>query len=223
MNEIVVCTYCDRAGGMLEEYRDQLHRAGIAVHVETIVPFPDPASLPLSFKLHWMRTFATNLRHTRKLVFTDAYDVLFVGNREDAIDRIPDEVIWGAERNCYPEPHLAELISGDTPWKYVNAGLMAGSPEAILDWVADAERHPQYEPGPLDQCWLNRRRADTPSLVPLDSTTSLFYVMSAWLEGGELQAKDNRPWNSLCDTYPAFIHFSGKCRTDSFRELLAYS
>lgn len=218
MNDLIVCTYCDHWAGMLEDYRRQLLHASIPFHVEYIHPFPHPSGLPVSFKFHWMREFATRFREYHRLVFTDAFDVWFIG--QDVSERIPNEVIWGAERNCYPEPHLAGLFNGDTPWRFVNAGLMAGSPEAILDWVADAERHPLYEPGPLDQCWLNRRRADTPALVPLDSTTNLFYVVSSTLESGELRIKNGQLWNSLCGTYPCFFHFSGSCPTDSVSQML---
>lgn len=220
MSNVIVCTYCDEERGMLDEYRNQVLSAGIAFHLELISPFPHPSNLPLSFKLHWMRQFATDFPHASRLIFTDAYDVLFVGTRED-LDSIPEEVQWAAERNCYPEPALSKLFYGvDTPWRYVNAGLMSGSPEAILDWVADAERHPDYDPGMLDQGWLNRRRVDTVGLVQLDHTTRAFYVMSKDLEGGELQAKNGRPWNSVFDTFPVFFHFSGHCDTTRFRMLL---
>jgi hypothetical protein len=222
MNKLVICTYCDVARGMLEEYREQLHCAGIAAfHVETIKPFPHPSGLPVSFKFSWMREFALRfVGEFERLVFTDAYDVLFVSS-SDIADRIPAEVTWAAERNCYPEPELAEKIIGETPWRYVNAGLMSGAPQAIIDWVDGAQRHPAYEPELLDQRWLNRRLADTPGMVKIDSGTANFYVVSSTLERGELQMRNGLPWNSLCNSTPSFFHFSGQCPTESFRELLA--
>jgi len=206
---------------MLPEYRGQLLNAGIPFHVEHIADFPHPSGLPVSFKFHWMREFATRFQGFDRITFSDGYDVWFIGT-SDVDENIPSEVTWGAERNCFPEPQLAEQIGGgDTPWRYVNAGMMSGSPEAILDWVTRAERHPAYEGQMLDQKWLNRRLADSPELIRLDNRTTNFYVVSSTQESGELQMKNSMPWNSLCDSYPQFFHFSGGCKTDSFRRLLA--
>ncbi len=222
MNDLIVCTYCDRPQGLLGEYQTQLEQAGIDLHVEHIDPFPHPSGLPISFKLHWMREFATRFHHYRQLVFTDAYDVLFAGTKQQAMESLPWLFpVWAAERNCYPEPQLASRFTGTTPWRYVNAGMMGGPPQAILNWVDAAERHRSYELAPLDQCWLNRRCADTPALVPLDDSTSVFYVVSSTLERGELQIKDGRPWNSATNTFPCFFHFSGGCPTEGFRNLLS--
>lgn len=220
MTEIIVCSGCTHRSGMLDEYERQLADAGIPFHLEQLDPLPCGAnSINMQRRIQFVRILCLKFSGTfDKIVITDAWDVLFHGTRDELIEKVPDTMLVSAERNCYPEAQYGDLITGTTPWRYVNNGMMAGSPEYLRAWCDEAERTPNLDI--LDQAWFNRRRAEHSALVPLDETTDLFYVVSATRENGELKMKNGRPWNSLCDTYPNFFHFSGQCPTDSFRKLL---
>ena len=222
MNELIVCSGCTHRSGMIDEYESQLASHDIPYHLEPWGHLPAGAnSISMSRRISFVRALATKFLHYQKIVITDAWDVLFYGTRSELIAKVPDTLVVSAERNCYPEAEYGPRISGATPWRYVNNGMMAGSPAYLLDWCAAAEQTPNLDI--LDQAWFNRRRAEDSPLTPLDETTNLFYVVSATLERGELQMKDGRPWNILCETFPNFYHFSGNCPTDSFRALLSSS
>ncbi len=215
---IVACGATHRAG-LLDEYQSQLSEADIPLHIEPLDALPLGAnSINMARRIAFIRRVCGRLADYQKIVITDAWDVLFYGTREEVAFKVPDTLIVSAERNCYPEPGLATLITGETPWKYCNNGMMAGTPSYLLSWCAQAESTPHLDI--LDQAWFNRRRAEGSPLTPLDESTNLFYVVSSTLENGELVKGFERPLNQLCKTYPCFFHFSGGCPTDRFRSIM---
>jgi hypothetical protein len=144
----------------------------------------------------------------KKIIFSDGFDVLFYGTAEEVIRKIPnDRVLLAAERNCYPDPSIASQCIGDTPWRYANGGLTAGTPENINAWIDSIEKHPLYHPEALNQQVFNMLRAENSPLVPIDSRTELFYC--AFIDEGELGAENGMPINKLCGTHPNFLHFNG--------------
>jgi hypothetical protein len=217
MNDaIVVAPYTHREG-LLEEYEAQLAAADVPFHLERI-DLPGGANgFTVAKRAQFLRKMAENFIDYKVIYATDAFDVLFFGTKEELLHKAPQVFTCGAERNCYPEPHLAERISGDTPWCFCNAGLIGCHPYALLNWCNRVESGPEIDL--LDQAWLNRRLADQSSLVSIDSYTDLFYVVSSE-EDGSLEIKSGRLWNSRCDSFPSFFHFSGKCPTDRIRSIL---
>lgn len=220
MNDLIVCAGLTHRSGMLDEYERQLAAASVPFHLETLEPLPGGAnSINMARRIQFVRTLALRfINNYAKIVITDAWDVLFYGSCEELVAKVPDTLIVSAERNCYPEAEYGSRIQGATPWRYVNNGMMAGSPAYLLTWCNQAAQSPDLDI--LDQAWFNRRRAEGSDLTPIDTRTELFYVVSATLETGDLRMKDNRPWNSSCDTYPCFFHFSGQCNPGDFRKLL---
>jgi hypothetical protein len=159
-------------------------------------------------KLELYRDWAARFTDYENLVISDAFDVLFYGTIDEVVSKIPtDNVLLAAERNCYPDPTIASRCTGDTPWRYVNGGLTAGTPARILEWMDALESCPYYHPQALDQQVLNMLRADNSPLTPIDSHTELFYC--AFIDEGELGAENGMPLNKLCGTHPNFIHFNG--------------
>lgn len=219
MDEVIVVAGCTHREGFLDEYEASLAKAGIPFHLEQLEPLADGAnSITMRRRIAYWRKMASKFSDYESLYITDGWDVLFFGSKQELIDKAPDTILISAERNCYPEPHLVDKIQGDTPWKFVNNGCIAARPSFLLAWCDQAEQTPDMDI--LDQAWFNRRRAEGSYLVPLDETTELFYVVSAWLEDGSLQVKNGRPWNSKTNQFPAFCHFSGKCPDDRFRAML---
>lgn len=156
-----------------------------------------------------------------RLILTDAWDVLAVNDHqwiEEKLAEMPEKVVFGAEQNCWPEPQLRELIAGGMPWRFANGGMLTASPKALIRWCEDVQKHQEYAPNEYTQQWLNRRLADRTFPVYLDRGTRLFYCMI--LENGQLQPKDGRLWNSVCDSYPSFIHFNGNQPWGNVLEML---
>jgi hypothetical protein len=219
MPELIVIAGCTERRGMLDEYERQLAAVDIPFFLEALEPLPAGAnSITMARRIAYVRKMARQFAAYRKIVITDAWDVLFFGSASEVAAKIPEGILVSAERNCYPEGDLGDKIQGTTPWRYANPGMIAGTSNSLLEWAAQAEQ--TADQNILDQAWFNRRRAEGSPLVPLDETTKLFYVVSANLEAGELQMEEGRPWNGLCETFPNFFHFSGGCPTDGFRKML---
>lgn len=219
MNDVIVVTGATHRDGMLDEYEQQLANAGIDFHIEPFGPLPNGAnSVTIRARVNLLREAAQRFHDYSRMVVTDAWDVLFYGTKDALLARIPDTLVISAERNCYPEPHLAPLFTSTSPWRFVNAGLYAGTPQYIFDWCQRVEEKGEHTI--LDQAWLNRRKSEGSDLVPLDENTDLFYTVSSTQEDGSLMMHDGRPWNAHTGSHPLFFHFSGKCPTESFREML---
>jgi hypothetical protein len=212
MNDLLVIMPCTQEHGLMPEYLRQLREAEIDVHIERLESIPNGnAGGTHAYALDLYRRCAQRFDNYRKLVFSDAFDVLFYGTKEEVLGKIPfDHVLLAAERNCYPDQFLSSSIPGKTPWRFANGGLSCGTPESFLKWVEEIEKHPLYAPYGLNQRFYNLLLAMAPSpLVQLDETTELFYCM--FLEAGELDFKNGFPVNQLCGTRPNFLHFNGKC------------
>ena len=218
MNDVIVCSYATERAGMLDEYENSLAAAGIDFHLE-IVSLPQGiGSVTARWKFEFMARMAEQFSSYQRIIFTDAWDVMFIGGKEELLPKIPEHVLVSAERNCWPEADLADQFSDHTPWRFCNAGMISGHPHAITAWVPWALGTADLDM--LEQAWFNRRYADTPTPFVLDETTSLFYTVSFDREGGELQLKFEKPWNSVDDTHPQFFHFAGPCSSVPFRALL---
>lgn len=217
-NEVIVVAACTHRAKLLDEYERQLANAGVPFHLEHVELPHGAYSITMQWKIDFCRKMALQFREYKTIYVTDAWDVLFFGTRQDLIDKAPHSLIVAAERNCYPEAHRASAIHGLTPWKYANSQI-AASVDFLIDWLDRAEATPDTEIA--EQAWFNRRLAEGSDLVRLDDTTNLFYVVNNDLEDGSLRAKNHRPWNVSCDTYPNFLHFSGGCSTDLVRRMLA--
>jgi hypothetical protein len=216
MNDLLVIMYYSQPQWMMHSYLRQLADAGIDIHDEHTPEFNGVCTMEWTAKFR--RKMATRFLDYDKIIFTCAFDMMFFGSKEDVLRKIPDEgVLIGAERNCYPDSSLANRfpISNHhcwpTPWHWVNGGAMAGRPENILKWLDGVEASPQYNPDALDQGVMNELWAAGSSLIPLDDRTELFYCL--YKDQGDLDFDKGLPVNTLCNTRPNFLHFSGRWDT----------
>lgn len=202
--------------GTLALYLSQLDAAGIDHHCETLTEFPGNGG-SLSYKIAGLRRRVVQYLHYDKIVFTDGHDMTFWGRKEYVLSKIPDAgVLLGAERNCYPEQHLAAQIHNPLPHKFCNGGWLAGTPESFLCWLDAIERHPQYDPVTLDQAFFNRLLAANDPLIMIDSSTDLVYCFYG--ESGQIVDlvfdHEGLPVNMLTGTHPAWLHANGKWPSD---------
>jgi hypothetical protein len=150
--------------------------------------------------------------------------VLFVGMRDDVIQKVPmDHVLIATERLCWPDWSMTERVGFDysTPWCYANGGMFAGTPACILAWLNATEQHSYYVPNGCDQLMLNRLALERSTMFRMDTRTELFYCLPA--ETNDLQFDHGLPVNTLCGTHPNFIHISGTSTWDPIRERLERS
>lgn len=219
-NDFIVITAATRTEKLMPMYLDQLRTQKIPHHVETI-HISGPSDGTLGFCLNHYRQWAEQFRSYSRLVITDGWDVLLYGTRkqiEEVLFDFPSYPIFAAERNCYPEPHLAKTIPDLGIWRFVNGGMLTASPEDLENWCNLIELHPKFDPFMIGQQWLNRRLAENDPLVKIDWKTKLFYCH--FLENGELGILDGKPYNTIHETYPVFQHFNGSWPWDSFLSLM---
>jgi len=70
------------------------------------------------------------------ILFTDAYDVVYCGNRQEVLDRyakFQTPVVFGAERLCQPDTPLANHYPkhGQCEFSYLNSGMFIGKVWAL--------------------------------------------------------------------------------------------
>lgn len=217
---IIVVAGATHREGFLDEYESQLASADIPFHLEPLPTLASGAnSITMRRRIDYMRAMCEKFIDYKRIVMTDAWDVLLMAPKEELINKVPiDGMVVSGERNCYPEPHLHSKFYSSSAWRFVNNGCLAGNPEYILEWIEKASETDDLEI--LDQAWFNRRRAESWTPLWIDETTELFYVVSATQEDGALQMKRYRPCNTRYDTTPCFFHFSGRCPDDRFRAML---
>lgn len=204
--------------GTLALYLSQLEAAGIDHNCETISEFPGNGG-SLSYKIAGLRKRVIQYLHYDKIVFTDGHDMTFYSDKEYVLSKIPDAgVLLGAERNCYPEPHLAPIIQQRNPLPhcFANGGFLAGTPESFLLWLDAIERHSQYDPVTLDQAFFNRLLAENDPLIMIDDSTDLCYCFFGETPDiHDLQFDEyGLPINTLTLTNPAFLHQNGRWCSD---------
>lgn len=205
-NEVMVCAGVTHRAGLLDDYERQLERAGVPFHLEIVPPMPaGPNSMTMRRKIDFVEQMAKMFCDYDSIYITDGWDVLFFGTRQELIHKAP-LFRFAAEANSYPETVEG---TGDTPWRFANAGCMVGTPGRLIQWVRMVEAIGDLDI--LDQAWLNRHL----DITPLDTQTMLFYVVApgdqmVWQE-------DGRARNMRCDTFPNFLHFSGGVNADQWR------
>lgn len=221
-NEFIVITAASGSNKLMPSYVSQLQKSGIPHHIEPIT-IGSSSDGKLGWCINLWRKFANNFSSYNRLILTDAWDVLCYGTREQIEENLKNLhpfPVFAAERNCYPEPHLAESINIPRPWCFVNGGMLTSSPADLIDWCDRVERHPQYDPNMIGQQWLNRRLAENDPLVKIDWETILFYCMYLEYQGPAIENQNGRPFNTLCETFPSFIHFNGSCDWNLFLEMM---
>lgn len=210
-HELLVVTAASCEAGTLPLYLSQLRAAGIPYEIESLAGIQQH-QLNLGFKVLWLRMLGEKYSTYSHLVCTDAFDVTFYGTRESVLDKLanipPSTVLWGAEKNCYPNPAVADRIPKRTPWCFANGGLWAGTPRALVEWSYAVERHPSFLPGFLDQEFHNERVAEGSELCRIDDQTSLFFCLFGGYD--ELEFERGVPVNRLLGTHPQFLHANGK-------------
>lgn len=221
----IVCLGASKPAKLMSRYLNQLTTSSIPYHITTLI-LTSPSDGRMGLCVAYYRQLAQEFSSHSRLIITDAWDVLCYGSYEDIASiliSIPPTVLFAAERNCYPEPELASVISahwnstqGSIPWLYANGGMLTASPAELLLWCDLVERHPAYDPDMIGQQWLNRRLTEGSELVSIDSRTNLFYCMYMEDQSPALRNVAGMPHNILTNTFPKFIHFNGSWPWDHF-------
>lgn len=211
MKDLIVSMSVSAVNGMMTDYVRRLSSEGIEVNIDPIAG----QSFGLGAKLVSIRNLARRFAAYEMVILSDGWDVMFYGTKSDVMvaPRSRDRVLWASEKNCWPHPELAQYIPGRGPWRFVNGGLLAGSPKAFLDMCDRIEAHPGYNAAYIDQGFMNfLLTQDNADFFDIDWKTNLFFCLH--LGHDELEFRGGIPFNTVHKTYPSFVHANGHWPTD---------
>ncbi|MDE2105683.1 MAG: hypothetical protein KGL39_51120, partial [Patescibacteria group bacterium] len=202
---VLVILGASRSNKLMPRYLDQLQAGGINFHVESLPELTSSSDGTLGWCVRKWMDFAERFERYERLVLTDAWDVLFFGDRDELcwkLSLFAPHVLFASEKNCYPEGFLADKIKGEGPHKFVNGGMLTASPDELWRWCREVERHSEYEPRMIGQQWMNRRLAEQSPLARIDSQTQLFFCLFGGYD--ELEFENGRMVNRMYGTRPLF-------------------
>lgn len=164
------------------------------------------------------------------VVFCDAYDVIFCGDRATILERylaMGRAIVFGAELGCYPDGWKAGLYpEAPNPFRYLNSGLFVGRVAALRECMCNYAFSPDViEHEVNDQQWWTDVFLSKKHDIVLDYHHSLF-LNCVWIREAGLRLEDDGASleNSKVrfdDATPQFIHGNGPSKeTEAFQRIL---
>lgn len=145
------------------------------------------------------------------VLFTDAYDVAYCGDRTEIVRRFQTfhkPIVFGAEKFCNPDPHMAANYKNENPpeheFPYLNSGLFIGRVWAIQCCISNY----RYEDRDDDQRYWTKQFLENSELIELDYYNKVF-LNTAGMEENEFtyQKEENRA--TYKKRTPLFVHVNG--------------
>jgi hypothetical protein len=172
-------------------------------------------------KLREVQTFLqrSELDENDIVLFTDAYDVLYYGDRYEILRRYLEfnvPIVFGSEMYCNPVPSYAEKYPfRDAAFPYLNSGLFIGRVGALRACMKDY----MYEDKHDDQLFWTQVYLSNPNLISLDYHHSLFFNTAGTKETDVL-LQDGKCYFYGAD--PLFVHVNGPDKGELDRFLREY-
>lgn len=172
--------------------------------------------------------FFSRLKH---LIFCDCFDLVFASKPSHLFlkyQQFVSPVVISAEKNCFPGDLKDEYDKrhvGESPYKYLNSGMIVGEVEAILTILEsmDAKNIPDdYFDGekmvhPNDQFYYQKEYLKQPVEIKLDTYQMLCNTLHD-VTIDELDFSEERIANKTTRTYPCSFHLNGGAKTGGLRE-----
>ena len=145
------------------------------------------------------------------VLFTDAYDVIYTGNKETILKRYHNfqkPIVFGCEMDCSPDPDMKiHYKNKEVQFPYLNSGMFIGRVWAIKKCMENY----LYNDTNDDQRFWTKQFLTHPDLIELDYENQLF------LNTHGLDIEDIR-WNRKDAFYkgttPQFVHVNGPVKSD---------
>lgn len=160
--------------------------------------------------------FRENLADNDIVLFTDAYDVIYCGDKFSNIVSqyltFEKPIVFGAEKFCNPDPKQEAYYKfKDTEFPYLNSGLFIGRVWALRKCMEKYKYNDKHD----DQLFWTLQFFHS-GLIELDYSNQLFLNTSG-IDINEIG------WDGEHGTYkdkkPAFIHVNGPNKSDLRRFL----
>ena len=148
-----------------------------------------------------------NIHDNDIILFSDAYDVYYTGNKKTIIERFKQmnkPIIFGAETCCYPDGSKAKLYPyTQSYFKFLNSGLFVGRAYALRECMKDYI----YDDDADDQLWWTNKFLDNKNLIELDYDNNIF-LNCLWIRDNDI--KYNEDTVILFDKRtPQLVHGNG--------------
>ena len=144
------------------------------------------------------------------VLFTDAYDIAYFGNKNEIIKRFKNlnmPIIFGCEKYCFPDPHLkTNYFIRDKEFPYLNSGMFIGYVEDLRKCIGNYS----YNDSDDDQRFWTNEFFKYPGIIGLDYNNDLFLNMH------DIEMQDFSFENKTVlykNRNPLFIHVNGPDKT----------
>jgi hypothetical protein len=174
--------------------------------------------------------------HSEHIIFADAYDVFFASDPRQILnlfdDFPPAEIVWNAERNCFPRADWADHHPpAQSSFKFFNSGLSVGKRQAYLDIFnqmdvdnrpydfqrQDGSWHHENDQGWLMEKFLFGQCGDHEPVMKLDTGCRMFLNM-VMVEPDDMQIGEGMAVCKETETQPLAFHFAGGAKTAGLME-----
>ena len=118
-----------------------------------------------------------NLNKNDIILFTDAYDIAYFGNKTDIIKRFKEferPIIFGCEKYCFPDPNLkTSYFIKNTEFPYLNSGMFIGYVEDLRKCIGNYSYNDEDD----DQRFWTKAFFENQRIIGLDYNNDLFLNM----------------------------------------------
>lgn len=145
------------------------------------------------------------------VLFTDAYDVIYYGNRAEIIKRylsFAHPIVFGAEKFCNPIPSYEKHYTfKDTEFPFLNSGMFIGRVWALRECIGKYVYNDKHD----DQQYWTLQFINRPELIKLDYNNTLF-LNSVGLDVNSIRHDGNRCFYK--EANPLFLHINGPDKSE---------
>ncbi len=106
-------------------------------------------------KINLVRNHLESLHDGDVVLFVDGYDVIINDTLPTILERYEDmgaDIIFAAEKNCWPDPTMASQFPLSTLYRYLNSGVYIGKVSALKEFLNEAVPNDSD-----DQLWMQKR------------------------------------------------------------------
>ena len=106
-------------------------------------------------KINLVRNHLESLHDGDVVMFVDGYDVIINDTLPTILERYEDmgaDIIFAAERNCWPDPTMASQFPLSTIYRYLNSGAYIGKVGTLKEFLNEAVPNDSD-----DQLWMQKR------------------------------------------------------------------
>ena len=161
-------------------------------------------------KVNLLKEYVKELPDRDVILFCDAYDVFFADDVDEVTYRylkIGKDVIFGAERICWPDDKLStdmivlnrKLTSFNTPYEYLNSGLFIGKVEELKKILGT-----DIDDGDDDQLYYQKQYLTESYDIVLDQDSYIFQTHEP-----EVYKHKTQMYNPLTKCYNCVYHGNG--------------